>query len=99
MAGAAFEPVGTAVENVAVNFTSALVWVRLHSMDIETLLETVEAEVECGQCGGKSKRTIAWLKANGMYECPVCGEATDLRTEEWTARIQDYIDACSNFDS
>lgn len=67
-------------------------------MDIETLLETVEAEVACIQCGYQSKRTIAWLKANDRCECPVCGEATDLRTEEWTAKIQGYIDACSDFD-
>ena len=62
------------------------------------LLETVEAEIVCTQCGNKVKRTIAWLKTNGMYECPVCGDETDLRSEEWTARIQAYIDACTGFD-
>lgn len=67
-------------------------------MDIDTLLETVEAEVVCGQCGNKTKRTIAWLKTNDTYDCPVCGAATDLRTEEWTAKIQGYIDACNDFD-
>lgn len=67
-------------------------------MTENTLLETVEAEIVCGQCGNKVKRTIAWLKTNGMYECPVCGDETDLRTEEWTERIQGYIDACRGFD-
>jgi predicted RNA-binding Zn-ribbon protein involved in translation (DUF1610 family) len=67
-------------------------------MDDDTLLETVEAQIECSQCGNKVKRTIAWLKTNGMYECPVCGDETDLRSEEWTNRIQAYIDACTTFD-
>lgn len=71
---------------------------QIRQMDDNTLLETVEADVVCGQCGNKVKRTIAWLKTNGIYACPVCGVETDLRTEEWTERIQGYIDACTGFD-
>ena len=67
-------------------------------MDIDNLLETVEAKIVCGQCNNQTVKTIAWLKTNGMYECPVCGFETDLRTEEWTNRIQAYIDACTGFD-
>jgi transcription elongation factor Elf1 len=67
-------------------------------MNMDSLLETVEADVVCGQCGNKVKRTIAWLKTNGMFDCAVCGAQTDLRTQEWTDRIQGYIDACTGFD-
>jgi transcription elongation factor Elf1 len=67
-------------------------------MDIDSLLETVEAKIVCDQCGNQTTHTVAWLKTNGIYECPVCGDETDLRTEEWTERIQAYIDACTGFD-
>ncbi len=67
-------------------------------MDNNNLLETVEAKIVCGQCGNQAVKTIAWLKTNGIYECPVCGDETDLRTQEWTDRIQGYIDACTSFD-
>ena len=71
---------------------------QIRQMENNSLLETVEAEIVCGQCGNKVKRSIAWLKMNGMFECPVCGDETDLRTVEWTDRIQAYIDACTTFD-
>ena len=67
-------------------------------MEIDSLLEMVEAKVVCGQCGNQTAHTIAWLKTNGAYECPVCGDETDLRTQEWTDRIQGYIDACTGFE-
>lgn len=67
-------------------------------MDIDSLLETVEAKIVCKQCGNQTTHTVAWLKTNGFYECAVCGDETDLRTEEWTKRIQSYIDACTGFD-
>ncbi len=67
-------------------------------MDIDSLLKTVEAKIVCGQCGNQATRTIAWMKTNGIYECPVCGDEIDLRTEEWTERIQRYIEACTGFD-
>ena len=67
-------------------------------METDSLLEKVEAKIICGQCGGQANKSIAWLKTNGIYECPICGDETDLRTEEWTDRIQGYIDACMSFD-
>ena len=67
-------------------------------MEIDSLLETVEAKIICGQCGGQVKRSVAWLKTNDIFECPICGDQTDLRTQEWTDRIHGYIDACTAFD-
>ncbi len=67
-------------------------------MDIDSLLETVKAKVTCSQCGGEADHTVAWLKSNQSYECPVCGECTDLTTAEWKDRIQTYIEACAGFD-
>lgn len=67
-------------------------------MDIDTLLETVKAKVSCSQCGSESEHPVSWLKNHDAYECPTCGEKTDLTTPEWKAKIQGYLDACTAFD-
>lgn len=66
-------------------------------METDNLLETVKAKVVCSQCGGELERTVGWLKSHDSFDCPVCGEITDLTTAEWKARVQGYIDACTGF--
>jgi len=68
------------------------------AMEIDSLLETVRAKVICNQCGGESDQSVAWLKNHDSYDCPICGDSTDLTTQEWKARVQAYIDACTAFD-
>lgn len=62
------------------------------------LMEQVEAEIACGQCGNKVKKPVAWLVENSEISCAMCGEVEDLSSPEWQQKIQAYIDACSDFD-
>ena len=66
---------------------------------MDKLMDQVEAEIACGQCGHKVKKPVSWLVDNAEYVCSMCGQSEDLSTPEWKARIQSYIDACSDFDS
>jgi transcription elongation factor Elf1 len=62
------------------------------------LMEQVEAEITCGQCGHKVKKPVAWLVENSEFACAMCGEVEDLSSPEWQQKIRAYIDACSEFD-
>ena len=68
------------------------------NMEIDILLETVKAKIVCSQCGSESDQTVGWLKNHDSFDCAVCGENVDLRTAEWKAKLQAYIEACTGFD-
>lgn len=61
------------------------------------LIDQVEAELSCAQCGRVEKKPVSWLLENKSHICPMCAEETDLTTPEWKAKIQTYVDACSSF--
>ncbi len=65
---------------------------------MDKLMDKVEAEIACQQCGHKVKKPVSWLIDNDSHACPMCGQGEDLTSTEWRARIQSYIDACSDFD-
>lgn len=65
---------------------------------MDTLLNQVEAEIACRQCSHTVKKPVSWLIENYEYACPMCGEIEDLSTQEWKAKVQTYIDACTEFD-
>ncbi len=65
---------------------------------MEKLIDTVEAEITCSQCGRKEKHAVSWYLENTSSTCPMCGETQDLTAPEWKAKIQAYIDACQGFD-
>jgi len=64
-----------------------------------TLMDQVEAEIVCRQCGHKVKKSVSWLTENDRHACPMCGRDEDLTSDEWKAKIRSYVDACSDFDS
>lgn len=61
------------------------------------LMDQVQAELPCPQCGRTEKKPVSWLLENKSHICPMCAEEIDLTTPEWKARIQTYVDACSGF--
>ncbi len=65
---------------------------------MDKLLDTVEAELACGQCGRTEKHPVSWLIQNTALVCPMCGDEQDLTSPEWRAKLQVYIDACTGFD-
>lgn len=66
---------------------------------MEKLIDKVEAEINCPQCGRTEKHALSWYLENTSSTCAMCGETLDLTTPEWKAKIQAYIDACDGFDS
>jgi len=63
------------------------------------LMDQVEAEITCRQCGHKVKKSVSWLVGNDRFACPMCGQEEDLTSTEWRDTIQSYVDACSDFDA
>ncbi len=70
-----------------------------HTSHMDKLMDQVEAEIACRQCGHMVKKPVSWLIGNDAHTCPMCGQDEDLTTAEWQGRIQSYVDACSDFDS
>lgn len=65
---------------------------------MDKLMDQVEAELVCAQCGRTEKHPVSWFLANSSATCPMCGEETDLTSPEWKRKIQVYVDACKEFD-
>ena len=65
---------------------------------MDKLLDTVEAELACDQCGRVEKHPVSWLIQNTTFICPMCGAEHDLTSPEWQSKIQTYIEACTSFD-
>lgn len=78
------------------NFTLRAGRATLPLMD--KLMDQVEVDIACGQCGRKQKHPVSWLIENTEFVCPMCGAEQDFTSPEWQAKIKGYIEACSDFD-
>jgi len=45
------------------------------------MFDTTETVIPCGQCGGKTSKSLAWLKSHDHFVCG-CGTRIDVDARE-----------------
>ncbi|CDM59914.1 hypothetical protein LPU83_pLPU83a_0073 (plasmid) [Rhizobium favelukesii] len=52
------------------------------------MFEDVEINIPCPGCGQKTKKSVAWLKANKQFTCDGCSNAVTVDAEKLFAGIK-----------
>lgn len=57
------------------------------------LLQVIRLPVPCPHCHQEGMETIGRLIGHDELPCSFCGEVIDLRSEEWTAYVNEIAEA------
>lgn len=49
-------------------------------------LDNAEIEIPCSNCGGKTKKSIGWIKSNSQLTC-ACGTIINLDADQFRGEI------------
>lgn len=50
------------------------------------ILDSAEVDIPCEKCGGKTKKSIGWIKRNSEFTC-VCGQRITLNADQFRREI------------
>lgn len=56
---------------------------------MDAFLDAAEISLPCGNCGGKIKKPVGWVKTNKEFTCPSCGSQTRFEADDFIRKIGD----------
>ena len=61
------------------------------------MFDKQEIGIPCPRCGAKTKKSIAWIKANDAFACDGCGSTIDVEAEKLLSGVKVAEQAVANF--
>lgn len=61
------------------------------------MFEKKEIGITCPECGKKTKKSVAWIKANDNLTCSGCGSTVTVQNEKLLSGLKEAEQTVANF--